>query len=70
MCIYICICIIQCLSVVKTNRFCNVFVQYISSMTISTINRTIAENYVNKSNEKLFFRFCEVIKYGPAYKLL
>lgn len=66
MCIYICICIIQCLSVVKTNRFCNVFVQYISS----TINRTIAENYVNISNEKLFFRFYEVIKYGPAYKLL
>lgn len=39
-------------------------------MTISAINRTIAENDVNISNEKLFLRFYEVIKCGPAYKLL
>lgn len=43
------------------------FVVNISVISSKTFNRTVAENYINKCNEKSFFNYYEKIKYIRAW---
>lgn len=55
----------QCFLNNTTNQFYNAYFQYISSVSILIVHRTIAEN--NVSNKESFLKYNELIIYSRVW---